>query len=45
VFRWWRLSEIAGYTGPDVFSPRDLATLLTALLATGVPDQPVELGL
>ena len=45
AFRWWRLSELAGYTGPDVFSPRDLATPLTALLATGVPDQPVELGL
>ncbi len=45
AFRWWQLSEIAGYTGPDLFSPRDLATPLTALLATGTPAQPVELGL
>jgi|SRR6185437_9789024 len=45
AFRWWQLSEIAGYTGPDLFSPRDLAAPLTALLTTGTPAQPVELGL
>lgn len=44
-FRWWRLSEIAGYTGPDLFSPRDLTTPLTALLTAGPPDRPVHLGL
>ena len=44
-FRWWRLSEIAGYTGAELFSPRDLTTPLTALLTTGTPDQPVPLGL
>ncbi|GIE33983.1 DNA mismatch repair protein MutT [Actinoplanes italicus] len=44
-FRWWRLSEIAGYTGPELFSPRDLTTPLTALLTAGPPDDPVELGL
>ena len=45
AFRWWQLSEIAGYTGPELFSPRDLTTPLTALLAAGMPDQPVQLGL
>ncbi len=45
AFRWWRLSEIVGYTGPDLFSPRDLATPLTALLTTGTPTAPVPLGL
>jgi len=45
AFRWWRLSEIAGYTGPDLFSPRDLATPLTALLTLGPPAQPAQLGL
>ncbi len=45
AFRWWRLSEIAGYTGPDLFSPRDLSTPLTTLLTTGTPNQPVQLGL
>jgi len=45
AFRWWRLPEIAGYTGPDVFSPRDLATLLTELLTSGIPSDPVTLGL
>ena len=44
-FRWWQLSEIVGYTGRDLFSPRDLATPLAALLATEAPTQPVQLGL
>ena len=45
AFRWWQFSEIAGYTGPDLFSPRDLATPLAELLTTGMPAQPVQLGL
>lgn len=44
-FRWWRLPDIAAYRGPDVFSPRDLATPLAALIAGGVPAGPVPLGL
>jgi len=44
-FRWWRCQDIAGYRGPDLFSPRDLATPLTALLANGIPNTPVLLGL
>ncbi|WP_327091105.1 NUDIX domain-containing protein [Nonomuraea sp. NBC_01738] len=43
-FRWWRLADIAAYRGPEVFSPRDLATPLAALIAGGVPSQPVPLG-
>lgn len=45
AFRWWQLSEIADYTGPDLFSPRDLATPLTDLLTSGIPHNPVPLGL
>jgi 8-oxo-dGTP pyrophosphatase MutT (NUDIX family) len=45
AFRWWHLAEIAGYAGPELFSPRDLVTPLTALLTTGTPAQPVHLGL
>jgi ADP-ribose pyrophosphatase YjhB (NUDIX family) len=45
TFRWWQLSEIANYPGPDLFSPRDLATPLTALLTSGIPADPVTLGL
>lgn len=45
AFRWWRFSEITENTGPEVFSPRDLAALLTDLLASGVPAGPVTLGL
>ncbi len=44
-FRWWQLSEISEYTGPDLFSPRDLATLLTDLLTCGIPAEPLALGL
>ncbi|MFD9654876.1 NUDIX hydrolase [Streptomyces mirabilis] len=44
-FRWWQLSEIADYQGPDLFGPRDLAGPLTGLIKGGVPDQPLELGL
>jgi 8-oxo-dGTP pyrophosphatase MutT (NUDIX family) len=44
-FRWWRLSELTNYTGPDLFSPRDLATPLTDLLTSGIPSAPVTLGL
>ncbi|WP_367128118.1 NUDIX hydrolase [Saccharothrix sp. HUAS TT1] len=43
--RWWTLSEIADHRGPDLFSPRDLATPLAALIADGAPADPVVLGL
>ena len=45
AFRWWKLAEITGYTGPDLFSPRDLATTLTDLLTSGIPSAPLTLGL
>ncbi|WP_405512055.1 hypothetical protein [Streptomyces canus] len=44
-FRWWRLRDIAAYRGPELFSPRALATPLAALIAKGVPARPVPLGL
>ncbi|MGC9668477.1 NUDIX hydrolase [Planosporangium sp. 12N6] len=44
-FRWWQLSEITDYAGPDLFSPRDLSTPLTDLLTSGIPSGPVTLGL
>jgi 8-oxo-dGTP diphosphatase len=43
--RWWRHSDITGYTGTDLFSPRDIATPLAALIAGDFPDTPVMLGL
>ncbi len=42
--RWWSLPDIAGYRGPDLFGPRDLATPLQALLTHGVPAAPITLG-
>jgi len=45
AFRWWSLSEIVGYAGPELFSPRDLATPLTALLTADPPPKPIHLGL
>jgi len=44
-FGWWRLRNIAAYRGAAVFSPRDLATPLAALIAGRVPTRPVPLGL
>jgi hypothetical protein len=43
--RWWRHRDIAGYSGTDLFSPRDIATPLAALIAGDIPDTPVTLGL
>ena len=45
AFHWWHLREIVSYAGPELFSPRDLATPLTALLTTDPPPQPIHLGL
>ncbi|MFE7357362.1 NUDIX hydrolase [Streptomyces sp. NPDC057543] len=44
-FRWWQLRDIADYRGSELFSPRDLASPLAALIAGGVPGRPVSLGL
>ena len=38
--RWWSIPDIAGYRGTDLFGPRGLAGLLTALLNDGVPAAP-----
>jgi 8-oxo-dGTP diphosphatase len=43
--RWWSLAEIAAYSGPELFGPRDLAALLGALLRDGPPATPLVLGL
>jgi 8-oxo-dGTP pyrophosphatase MutT (NUDIX family) len=43
--RWWRHGDIAEYGGTDLFSPRDLATPLAALIAGDIPRTPVMLGL
>ncbi len=45
AFRWWHLAEIVDHADPDLFSPRDLATPLTALLTADTPTQPIRLGL
>ena len=43
--RWWRHGDIADYGGTDLFSPRDIATPLAALIAGHLPATPVMLGL
>jgi 8-oxo-dGTP diphosphatase len=43
--RWWRHKDIAEYSGTDLFSPRDIATPLAALIAGDIPHTPVMLGL
>ncbi|MEV6107125.1 NUDIX domain-containing protein [Streptomyces sp. NPDC051940] len=43
--KWWSLPDIARYHGPELFSPRDLAGPLGALITSGAPAGPVPLGL
>ena len=43
--RWWRRQDVSDYQGPDLFSPRDLAALMTSLIGHGVPAEPLLLGL
>ena len=43
--RWWRHGDIAEYGGTDLFSPRDIATPLAALIADDLPGTPLMLGL
>ena len=43
--RWWQHRDIAAYDGPDLFSPRDIATPLAALIADDIPGTPLILGL
>jgi len=43
--RWWRHGDIAEYGGTDLFSPRDIATPLAALIAGDIPSTPAMLGL
>ncbi len=43
--RWWRLEDLTDHMGPDLFSPRDLATPIASLIDHGIPAKPVLLGL
>jgi hypothetical protein len=43
--KWWHPCEVASYDGPDLFSPRGLTTLLTAVTISGAPADLVLLGL
>ena len=43
--RWWRHRDIAEDSGTDLFSPRDIAKALAALIEFHIPDTPVMLGL
>ncbi|WP_155371359.1 NUDIX domain-containing protein [Catellatospora vulcania] len=44
-FRWWTQQELTQYRGTDLFAPRALPAALATLLAQGLPEQPVHLGL
>jgi 8-oxo-dGTP diphosphatase len=45
AMRWWQHEDIAGYDGTDLFSPRDIATPLAALISGDIPGTPLTLGL
>lgn len=44
--RWWTQDELASFvpTDTELFAPRRLPALVTALLADGVPTSPIETG-
>jgi 8-oxo-dGTP diphosphatase len=42
--RWWSLPDVVAYRGPDLFGPRNLGDLVLALIADGVPREPVILS-
>lgn len=41
--RWWTMSELHQYAGPDHLSPIDLATHVETILRHGIPDVPFEI--
>ena len=41
--RWWSLDELAGYSGDDVFAPRDIHVHVRAVVEHGVPVVPFEI--
>ncbi len=43
--RWWSVPEIAAYNGDALFGPRDLARMLSELLRSGPPDEPLSIGI
>jgi 8-oxo-dGTP pyrophosphatase MutT (NUDIX family) len=42
--RWWLHKEIAEYAGTDLFSPRNFAAPLAALIGGDIPSTPLVLG-
>jgi 8-oxo-dGTP diphosphatase len=42
--RWRRHPDIGCYRGTDLFSPRDIAAPLAALIAGEIPGTPLTLG-
>ncbi|MFD3976739.1 NUDIX domain-containing protein [Streptomyces cyaneofuscatus] len=42
-FRWWSVSEIADYRGPDLIRPTGLAGPLSALINGDIPTRPLIL--
>lgn len=43
-FRWWSLTDLQTYSGPDLIAPRSLATELSNLLARGPSPTIVDLS-
>ena len=43
--RWWTRRELYAHGGSAVFAPRQLPMQLADLIAGGVPDEPLSLGL
>jgi 8-oxo-dGTP pyrophosphatase MutT (NUDIX family) len=44
-FDWWSVEQLRDRRGDAVFGPRDLPALMSDLVESGVPSQPLSIGL
>jgi ADP-ribose pyrophosphatase YjhB (NUDIX family) len=42
--RWWTMSELHQYAGPDHLAPADLSAHVETILRQGIPDVPFEIS-
>jgi 8-oxo-dGTP pyrophosphatase MutT (NUDIX family) len=44
-FDWWSVTQLQDHPGDSVFAPRNLPALVSELVTSGPPDNPISLGL
>lgn len=43
AIRWWPLEELSDYDGDDFFAPIELADIISQIVTSGVPAEPLQL--